>query len=73
MDATLTGRYYWAYGESFNVLDSEYADDTTISRSRANVSDGVSSIIPHFVCFGTEIHTGLIHPTGESKTEILFC
>ena len=30
-------------------------------------------IIPHFARFGTEIHTGLIHPRGESKTEILFC
>ena len=43
------------------------------TQSRANVSDGVSSIIPHFVQFGTEICTGLNHPRGESKTEILFC
>ena len=74
MDATLTGRSYRAYGESFPVFDSENVDDTAIMfQSRANVSDGVSSIIPHFAPFGTEIHAGLIHPRGESKTEILFC
>ena len=58
MDATLTGRSYRAYGESYPVLDFEYADDTAIIfQSRANVSDGVSSITPHFARFGTEIHT----------------
>ena len=63
MDATLKSRSYWAYGESFPILDSEYADDPAIIfQSRANVSDGVNSIIPHFVRFGNEIHTGLIHP-----------
>ena len=30
MDATLAGCSYWANGESFPVLDSEYADDTAI-------------------------------------------
>ena len=74
MDATLTGRSYRAYGESFLVLDSEYVDDTAIIfQSRANISDGVNSVIPHFARFGTEIYTGLIHPIGESKTDILFC
>ena len=48
-------------------------DTNKIFLSQANVSDGVSSIIPHFARFGAEIQTGQIHPTGESKTEILFC
>ena len=61
-------------GESFPVLDSKYADDIAlIFQSRANVSDRVSSINPHFSYFGAEIHTGLIHPKGESETEISFC
>ena len=74
MDAMLTGRSYCAYGESFPVLDSEYANNTAIRfEPPAIVSDGVSSIIQHFARFGTEIHTGLIHPTGKSKADILFC
>ena len=38
-----------------------------------NVFDRVSSIITHFACFNTEVHTGLIHPRGGCKAEILFC
>ena len=72
MDATLTGCSSWDYGESILILDSEYNDDTAIIfKSHANISDGVSSIILHFACFGTKIHTRLIHPTGESKTDII--
>ena len=52
MDATLTGCSYRAYGESFPVLDSEYADDTPIIfQSHANVSCRDSSIIPCFARF----------------------
>ena len=74
MDATLTGPSYQGYGESFPVLDTEYADYTVIIfQSRVNFSDGVSSIIPHLARFGTKIHTEFIHPRRESKTETLFC
>ena len=64
MDATLTGCSCRVYGEPFPALDSNYVDDTAIIfQSCANVSKGVSSII----------HTGVMHPREESKTEILFC
>ena len=74
MDVTLKSRSYRAFGESFPVLDSEHADYTAIIfQSSANVFNGVSSIIPYFTRFGTEIHMELIHPRGESKTEFLYC
>ena len=74
VDATMTGQSYRAYAESFPVLHYICADNTNkIFQSQANVSDGVSSIIPHFARFGAEIQTGQIHSTGESKTESLFC
>ena len=70
----LTRRSYRVYSESYPFLDSEYAYDMAIIfQSRANVSDGVSSIIPYFARFGTEIRTGLIHSKRESKTVISFC
>ena len=72
VDATMTGQSYRAYAESFPVLHYICADDTNkIFLSQANVSNGVSSIISHFARFGAEIQTDQIHPTGESKTEIL--
>ena len=74
LDVTLKIRSYRAFGESFPVLDSEHADDAAIIfQSSANVFNRVSSIIPYFTRFGTEIHMGLIHPRGGSKTEILYC
>ena len=68
MDAMLTGCSYWVYGESYPIHDPEYTYNTAIFQSCVNIS----SIIPHFACFGMEIHMGLIHPRGESKTEMLF-
>ena len=41
--------------------------------SGAYLFDRVSSIIPHFACFSTETHTGLIHPTEQPKIGIFSC
>ena len=73
-DAKMTGRSYTARGESFHLLDSEYADDTAVLfDSRGDVTEGIYSINEHFDRFGTEIHTGVLQPRDNSKTEVLFC
>lgn len=73
-DTRMTGRSYRARGESFPLLDSEYADDTAVLfSSRNDLIQGITSIIEHFSRFGTEIHTGILEPRENSKTEVLFC
>ena len=73
-DMKMTGRSYTARGESFPLLDSEYADDTAVVfNSRNDVVEGIVSMIEHFARFGTEIHTGAVEPRENSKTEVLFC
>jgi len=74
-DMQMTGRSHTARGESFPLLDSEYADETgVLFNSRNNVTEGIiSMIIEHFARFGTEIHTGALEPRENSKTEVLFC
>ena len=57
MDAKFTGRSYRTVGESFPLLDSEYADDTAVMfDTRNNLFDGIISIISHFARFGNEVH-----------------
>ena len=73
-DIQMTGRRHTARGESFPLLDSEYADDTAvIFNSRKDTFEGTVGMIEHFNRFGTEIHTGALEPRETSKTEILFC
>ena len=73
-DACMTGRKYNARGDSFPLLDSEYADDTAVLfANRHDLVEGIVSIIEHFSRFGTEIHTGILEPRESSKTEVLFC
>ena len=73
-DFTMTGRKTNTNGEDFELLDSEYADDTAlIFDSRRNIVRGSISVVRHFDRFAMEIHTGEIEPRTDSKTEILFC
>ena len=63
MDATLTGRTFQAYGESFPVLDSKYADD--IAYDHADLSDVIFDeqssipIVDHFKYLGSFISRGV--------------
>ena len=73
-DDKMTGRRYTARGEEFPLLDSEYADDTAVLfDNRNHLVEGIVSIVEHFDRFGTEIHTGVLEPRENSKTEVLFC
>ena len=70
----MTGRKTTTKGEDFELPDSEYADDTALLfESRGHIQQGSISIIVHFDNFDMEIHTGVINPKSDSKTEILFC
>ena len=73
-DYISTGRSYRAYGEDFELADSEYADDTAVLfDTRESIDVGVPEMITHFARFGMEVHTGNVQEEKESKTVILFC
>ena len=38
-----------------------------------DLTNSGNSIVADFERFAMEVHTGKIEPSGESKTEILFC
>ena len=73
-DAKITGRSFKSKGGQFELSDSEYAGDTAaIFNDRSDLVEGVNSIKSYFSRFGTETHTGMLHPRTSSKTEVLFC
>ena len=55
----MTGRSHRAYGDDFELPDSEYADDTAVLFvARDSLNAGVPHLITHFAWFGMEVHTG---------------
>ena len=66
----MTGRSYRAYGEEYEIQDSEYADDTAlVFDTREDVSEGIPLCMIHFQRFGMEVHSG----PPDSKSVVLFC
>ena len=73
-DFVMTGRSHRAYGDEFEVPDSEYADDTAaLFVSRESLDTNVPLLIGHFARFGMEVHTGNTRTEKDSKSEVLFC
>ena len=73
-DNKMIGRRYTARRKELFLLDLEYADDTAVLfDNRNHLVVGIVSILEHFDRFGTEIHTGVLEPGENSKTEVLFC
>lgn len=75
-DNVLCGRRYTARGESFELSDSEYADDTAVFfASRESLVESVPLMFQHFTRFGMQIHAGMkVDGVVKvvSKTEILY-
>ena len=73
-DDVLTGRKHTAEGDSFELNDSEYADDTAmLFDSRASTQKYCPPPVDHFKDYGMEIHVGDERlPDKKSKTEVLF-
>ena len=65
----MTGHSYHAYGEEYEIQDSEYADKTALVfdlREYANV--GIPLCMSHFDCLGMKVHSG----PPNSKSVVLF-
>ena len=72
-DFQLTGRRPTEKGETFNVPDSEYADDTAfLFESRADCERMTPLMVKHFDKWGLEVHVGS-DTNPQSKSEVLFC
>jgi len=64
----MTGRSYRAYGEEYEVHDSECADDTTlVFDTREDANEGIPLCMIHFQRFRMEIHS------GPPESVVLFC
>ena len=76
-DHQMTNRRWQTAGrtmEEFEIIDSEYADDTGMPfPSRAVLEAQAPQVYTHFLRWGMEIHAGVVQPRKESKTEVLFC
>ena len=77
-DLVMTGRRPTAAGETFQVGDSEYADDTGLPFcSRSDAEEWLPHVYTHFARFDMEVHSGELDSTGKeiksSKSEMLFC
>ena len=71
-DFVMTGRRVTSTGETFNVGDSVYADDTALPFcSRADVEQQTPELMTHFGRWGMEVHAGSV--SKKSKSEVLFC
>ena len=65
----MTGRSHRAYGDDFELPDSEYADDTAVLFvSRDSLDAGVPQLITHFAQFGMKVHSGNACREKHSKS-----